>query len=1468
MRRLPASRFQRGTTLVIVAILAASFVLPYSTFSVPSAAAQTASLPPIDLTVSHGLTNQSQAHPKWGDIGIGPDGDQGVIMGKCGCYLSALSTVITHHLGAPQAGSSLPWYPVEVFSLTIDPDDTSIPQNRLTRRGPPELELAFSPVYIDAYLRHGRGDGSVPLDWGYKSDGSSEVGCGVSIQLWALESLANPAVVRDADGKIVYRSETGVRVETHMGFGSDVRQLIDRNLLAGNPTIIGLREPVSGAGHMNVIVGWDPVKSQYLVIDPAGPSYQRGGAPFGGDETKYAEWEKKIERVLDVQPVLQPAGSVLLVEDDPAPFEILAINPDGRRTGFDPATGTYVKEDPAASYDISRGETDLLGELPPINPEKFMVVRDPMEGVYRYQVTATGSGQLKLNFKLVTGDTITEVGSVDRPITTGETIKYEVNHIPGGSSTLSEVTHFTPVARAGNDVAGATGAPIAFDASLSATTDGSSLSYAWDFGDSSTGSGINAAHTYSSPGVYPVTLTVSDDLGGSSTDTLVAYVSGAGGPGSGKVTERVNRSDDGEQISQASDPSISSDGRFVAFDSVSGSVVPNDFNGTTDVFVRNLVEGTTELISVALDGTSGNEQSSDVSISANGRYVAFVSHATNLTAESTPTQAGQVFVRDRQTGVTQLVSQSSNGDMGDAFSRYPSISADGRYVAFDSHASNLVADDTNGVSDIFVRDLQQQTTERASVNSSGQQGTRGSCTAFSCSGGGTDGSTIPSISADGRFVTFQSDSAALIPQTNTYDQVYVRDRQAGTTEIVSVPRSGAFGDNHSMHASISADGRYVAFWSGSRFMVAGTDANDWLYDIYVRDRQQGVTERVDVSSAGVQANFHATDPAISPNGRYVTFYSSAENLVADDTNRGVRPHPAGRDIFLHDRQERITERVSVSSSGEQALPDVGTAPHGPKHPAPVLDDGTVVFQAAATNLVPDDTNNAVDVFIRYEPPVVQPIANPSGPYVGWADGTVRFDASGSFDPDEAPLTYTWDFGDGSESITTSDANLSHAYTTPGRYTVQLSVNNGQDDSHPITTVVEIMSPMPERAIAVTPACVNPGESVTTSGIAGPDLPTLRDGGWNFASGPLPTGTVDVALPWSGTSSITTTMPNYSFDAEISVPQDALPGSYEAGIVGGPTTDITVPCPPSANEAPVPDAGGPRYASDTATEVVFDGSQSHDPEDAALTYTWDFGDGNIGTGMNPHHRFETAGSYLVTLIVSDGELSSTPTAGTRSFALVSVTEAAADSTPPTTSATAQTLDGEDYPFDTWTNQVVTLTLTAVDDAGGTGVETTSYTLNHGQPQPYPAEGILLDSDGMHTVTFWSVDVAGNVEPSQQVTVNLDRTAPSCTCRVTPNQLWPPNHQLVPVRATLTLSDDATGFTLVSVTSNEPDNGPGDGNTTNDIQGFALNTPDTVGQLRAERSGGGAGRVYTLTYATVDQARNRSTCSATVTVPHHR
>jgi Tol biopolymer transport system component len=184
-------------------------------------------------------------------------------------------------------------------------------------------------------------------------------------------------------------------------------------------------------------------------------------------------------------------------------------------------------------------------------------------------------------------------------------------------------------------------------------------------------------------------------------------------------------------------------------------------------------------------------------VSADGRYVAFHSEATNLVAGDT-NGSEDVFVRDRVTGTTERVSIATGGAEGNGHSSAESISADGRFVAFESQASNLVSGDTNGQADIFVRDRQTGTTERVSRATSGAQGN-------SLSGG-------PAISADGRFVAFLSFSTNLVPgDTNGHYDIFVRDRLNGTTERVSVATGGTQADGDSYSPAISADGRYVAF---------------------------------------------------------------------------------------------------------------------------------------------------------------------------------------------------------------------------------------------------------------------------------------------------------------------------------------------------------------------------------------------------------------------------------------------------------------------------------------------------------------------------------------------------------------------------------------------------------------------------------------------------------------------------------
>jgi Tol biopolymer transport system component len=343
-------------------------------------------------------------------------------------------------------------------------------------------------------------------------------------------------------------------------------------------------------------------------------------------------------------------------------------------------------------------------------------------------------------------------------------------------------------------------------------------------------------------------------------------------------TTRVSVSSEGKEGDDGSShPSISSDGRYVAFNSEASNLVPDDTNGLYDIFVHDRQTGQTTRVSVSSSGEQGNSNSYWPSISADGRCVAFGSYASNLVPDDT-NASGDVFVHDRQTGQTTRVSVSSSGEQGDSAGVTASISADGRYVAFDSGASNLVPDDTNGESDIFVHDRQTGQTRCVSVSSEGEQGNGVSYT--------------PSISPDGRYVAFDSYASNLVPDdTNDRYDVFVHDRQTGQTTRVSVSSGAEEGNGDSGHSSVSADGRYVAFESRSSNLVP--DDTNGNYDIFVHDRYTEQTTRVSVSSSGQHANGFSWHPSISADGRYVAFYSGASNLVPDDTNG----YP---DVFVHE----------------------------------------------------------------------------------------------------------------------------------------------------------------------------------------------------------------------------------------------------------------------------------------------------------------------------------------------------------------------------------------------------------------------------------------------------------------------------------------------------------------------------------------------------------------------------------------
>ncbi|MFO0983516.1 MAG: calcium-binding protein [Planctomycetota bacterium] len=341
-----------------------------------------------------------------------------------------------------------------------------------------------------------------------------------------------------------------------------------------------------------------------------------------------------------------------------------------------------------------------------------------------------------------------------------------------------------------------------------------------------------------------------------------------------------------------------------------------------------------ERATVAAGGLEANGNSGPGNASRDGRYVIFGSRATNLVPGDMNGWM-DVFVRDRVTDQTTRVSISSSGIEGDHDSYATAVSADGRFACFTSYASNLVPGDTNGRSDVFVHDLASGITTCVSVGSNGAQGIGDSW--------GDD------MSQDGRYVLFDSSSPNLVPNDkNGVQDVFLHDRQTARTSRVSIDSSGVEGDDGSAWGSLSDDGRFATFTSWATNLVAG-DANR-ATDAFVHDTVTHRTIVASTDSNGVQGNGNSFPRSISADGRFVAFASEASNLVQSDANLET-------DVFVHDLFTGATEIASVSSEGLQGN-------DRSYYPAMSADGRYVVFHSFAKNLVPDDTNRAIDVFLH------------------------------------------------------------------------------------------------------------------------------------------------------------------------------------------------------------------------------------------------------------------------------------------------------------------------------------------------------------------------------------------------------------------------------------------------------------------------------------------------------------------------
>ena len=363
--------------------------------------------------------------------------------------------------------------------------------------------------------------------------------------------------------------------------------------------------------------------------------------------------------------------------------------------------------------------------------------------------------------------------------------------------------------------------------------------------------------------------------------------------------------------------------------------------GSTDLIVDvlgwfplDVVSPVTSLTSVAAVTPPGNGSSRNPSVSADGRFVAFVSSASNITAGDLNTR-DDVFVRDRQAGTTELVSVSSAGVQGNFNSTNPSISADGRYVAFQSNANNLVANDANNKSDIFVRDRQAQTTIIASHPLVGVVG-------------GDGDSTDPEISADGKFVAFTSDATNLGSDPGPFSDIFLRGLDVASLSAISVPVAAVPSNGASTQPTISSDGSRIAFTSAASNLIA-TDANGKT-DIFVRNRPSSTTFRASVKEGGGEANGgDSSAPSISGDGNRVAFQSAAVDLTPFDTNGKV-------DVFVRVVDGQQTFRLSL---GLELTPANGDS----LSPAISNDGQYVAFASDANNLVAGDLNGKRDIFV-------------------------------------------------------------------------------------------------------------------------------------------------------------------------------------------------------------------------------------------------------------------------------------------------------------------------------------------------------------------------------------------------------------------------------------------------------------------------------------------------------------------------
>ena len=454
-----------------------------------------------DLVADVGLYHYSQTDGRWAQFPAGPARTRSIH--DCGCLLSVLATVINH-----QVTGISPWFPTELeFGSAFD----------------------FNPRYLDLFFNYGP-SGTWSPGWGYKK-GLPPDTCGIIPLTMALQSVGQFGL-----------APVGVEAKVVYGFGSDVKAIVNRNLNAGRPTIVMIKRsggPTGKADHAVLIAGWERDAEDgagaYRFLDPTYPRTGWGGyptlpkvkylpPPTGPGPATHQNYLARIKGIIDIRGGFTGITPGILFGDDPSPIDIVMTGPDGRRTGVDAEIDASFDENPTASYWTFGPWSDPLGETRVSAAPRFIAFPNAPAGTYHFKVTGTADGPLQLSSETIFGGTRVLHGEFGGTIAAGEVRKYELQFARTGTSTVAQVSNFTPHAYAGDDLNARTDAAITFDGRRSFDADGTLASFAWDFGDGTTGDGARPQHVYAVPGDYTVTLTVTDANGVTATDSLQANV--------------------------------------------------------------------------------------------------------------------------------------------------------------------------------------------------------------------------------------------------------------------------------------------------------------------------------------------------------------------------------------------------------------------------------------------------------------------------------------------------------------------------------------------------------------------------------------------------------------------------------------------------------------------------------------------------------------------------------------------------------------------------------------------------------------------------------------------------------------------------------------------------------------------------------------------------------------------------------